>query len=142
MDSSGAQRPDVPRERSRHLVSDSVEWSALRGTTRTRATVTSFGWRGKLLLSALPPVLFLLLTAPRTGLAAALLLGTPTFAVLPLWWKHVWAPGPCERTAAEVRRRTDTSSAPFVPPPDRATAHPNLAFLHDAPPRDPLDGAA
>ncbi|PPK93123.1 hypothetical protein CLV92_11140 [Kineococcus xinjiangensis] len=137
MDSAGAaERPYVEPSRSRHYVSDSVEWSAVRRTSRTRPTVTTFGWRGKLVLSVLPHVVFLAWASAWSGLGAALLLGMPLFALTPFWLKHVWAAGPVECTREELRRAVDTTSAPYLPPPDRASAHPNLAYLHEAPAPD------
>ena len=137
-------RPDAVR--GGHYVSDRITWSAVHRTTRLRATTVTFGWRGKLLLSA-PPIAVLAIWAaggaltPRgvTG-AIAVGFGLPLIWATIWWLRQVWVAGPDE-SARTTTQRTLDHTAPMLPEPDVTTAHPNLAFLYQQPPSHEADDA-
>lgn len=125
---------DHPRQshsgRSAQFVSDAIPWAAVHRTTRLRATVTTFGWRGKTALTAPPLLVFAfwayagVFTIPVTALA----FGIPMLWA-DLWWiKQVWAAGPATRPGLDQHPPV---TAP--PGPERRPPHPGLLYLYASP---------
>lgn len=87
-----------------------VDWAELQATTRWQPTVTTFGWRLKLLLTAPGPLLLLNWTAsgafdPGPTRAFTLGVGGPVLLAC-LWWTgQVWSAGPLPRTRDDRRQQ-------------------------------------
>lgn len=124
-------RPRPPQGgRSAHFVSDAISWSAVHRTTRVRATVTTFGWRGKTALTA-PPFLvfaFWAYAGVFNNVAAALAFGVPMLWADAWWTKQVWAAGPANRSEADHNLPV---AAP--PGPERRPPHQGLLYLYPSP---------
>ena len=115
-----------------------IEWHRVHATSRTAATTTSFGWRGRLALTA-PPFVWLLAFGgqflggdlPSADNAFGFLFGG---AVLlgGLWWaKQVWAPSRVlvpQDAAAPPAGAPDLALEPLRRPP-----HATLGYLNDDP---------
>lgn len=113
--------------RSTHFVNDAIAWAAVHRTTRVRATVTTFGWRGKTTLTA-PPFLvfaFWAYAGVFNNGAAALAFGIPMLWA-DIWWaKQVWVAGPANRSDAD---HDLPAAAP--PGPERRPPHQGLLYLY------------
>ena len=130
-----------PHVRDPHDVHSTIAWAGLHRTSRTRPTVTTFGWRGKVLLSAPPALVVSVWMLP--GLAnpfgpfttISVSLGLPLLWALRWWLRQVWAAGPQERSAQGAGRAPGTAPAvDEAAPRSRAQGHPNFAYLRDRPP--------
>ena len=110
----------------------SIDWAALHRTTRLAPTVTTFGWRAKVALSAPPPLVLGWWTATGAFFdgAIALGLGVPMLAASVWWLRQVWVAGP---DATAERRATGTAPAAGVEPAARPM-HPAMAYLYEAGP--------
>lgn len=78
------------------FVSHSIDWDQVHATTRLEPTVTTFGWRGKVVLTA-PPYLVIgfwaYAGAFNYGLIA-MAFGLPMLAAAAWWTRQVWVAGP------------------------------------------------
>ncbi|GAB7192237.1 hypothetical protein NUM3379_29460 [Kineococcus sp. NUM-3379] len=136
----GAAGTASPHVRDPRDVSGSIAWTDLHRTSRTRPTVTTFGWRGKILLSVPPALVVSVWMLP--GLASpvgpfttiTVSFGLPLLWALRWWLRQVWAAGPRERTAAGTGPAPATPPAgEDAPPRPRAYVHPNFAYLRERP---------
>lgn len=131
-----SKEPGLPPTKRGQYVSDAIRWSRLRRTTRLKPTVSTFGWKGKLVLSA-PPILVFAFWAYggvfNLGVTA-IGFGLPMLWAIAWWLKQVWVAGPVDRSRAEVQ-----SAAELLPSlplrPDPTTAHPGLRYLYADPPQ-------
>lgn len=133
-DGGSGEQFGAPRTTRQHYVSDTIDWSGVHRTTRTRPTVTSFGWRGKLLLSS-PPLAVLVFWGSTGAFNVGVIavgIGLPMLWAATWWWKQVWAAG---RDGCELQVRPRTLIAETIPSLDacRDAAHPSLSFLYDDP---------
>lgn len=102
-----AQEPADPslntawRMRADYVVSNHIMWSHVHRTTRLHATVSTFGWRTKIVLTS-PPFLtlgFWTLSGAFNNGAIAIGFGLPMLWAS-LWWvRQVWVAGPADRPA-------------------------------------------
>lgn len=117
--------------REAHSVNDEIDWAGLHRTTRTRPTVTTFGWRAKVWIT-LPPfamVGFWAYAGVFNNGAAALGFGVPLLWAASWWLKQVWVAG----RDPDVQVRTDPANRPAearIAEVGRRL-HPGLAYLHD-----------
>jgi hypothetical protein len=82
--------------RTQSFVSHSIDWDQVHATTRLEPTVTTFGWRSKIVLTA-PPYLVIgfwaYAGAFNNGLIA-MAFGLPMLTAAAWWTRQVWIAGP------------------------------------------------
>ncbi|GAA4357648.1 hypothetical protein [Angustibacter luteus] len=115
-----------------------IDWDRVHATSRTAATPTSFGWRGRLALTA-PPFVWLLAFGrqfvggglPSANNAFAFLFGGAVLLGGLCWATQVWAP-------SRVLVPPSEPGGPPAPPdlalePLRRPPHATLGYLQDTP---------
>lgn len=110
-----------------------VDWSGVHATTRTRATVATFGWRTKAAMTA-PPFLVIgwwVWTGALLNPLIGLCFGVPMLAAATWWTRQVWVAGPAGRARRGSGSPSSTSIAAVGPV--HRPVHPSMAYLYEEP---------